>query len=208
MAGLSTRRWPAAARLPTLPLSRLSPVWPSCWAPGPSHWEQSEFSESDPTTSAASLGARRQATQHFHGARGASARGSRPLAPPVPPPLPRHPGPASSLDLWLLLLLRSVDFFEKQVASDSGTITLRCKDLRVLQLEIEGAEATLDIAPSIETNTWRLSEVNGDFSLCPRYPRAVIVPHVVDDDALARSARFGQGGRFPVLCYPLLPAAP
>ncbi|XP_031522461.1 myotubularin-related protein 9-like isoform X2 [Papio anubis] len=59
------------------------------------------------------------------------------------------PGPASSLDLWLLLL-RSVDFFEKQVASDSGTITLRCKDLRVLQLEIEGAEATLDIAPSIE----------------------------------------------------------
>ncbi|XP_017712512.1 PREDICTED: myotubularin-related protein 9-like [Rhinopithecus bieti] len=62
------------------------------------------------------------------------------------------PGPASSLDLWLLLL-RSVDFFEKQVASDSGTITLRCKDLRVLQLEIEGAEATLDIAPSIEV--WR-----------------------------------------------------
>ncbi|XP_073869830.1 myotubularin-related protein 9-like [Macaca fascicularis] len=59
------------------------------------------------------------------------------------------PGPASCLDLWLLLL-RSVDFFEKQVASDSGTITLRCKDLRVLQLEIEGAEATLDIAPSIE----------------------------------------------------------
>ncbi|XP_030769116.1 myotubularin-related protein 9-like [Rhinopithecus roxellana] len=66
------------------------------------------------------------------------------------------PGPASSLDLWLLLL-RSVDFFEKQVASDSGTITLRCKDLRVLQLEIEGAEATLDIAPSIEpvgVQTW------------------------------------------------------
>nr|XP_011761530.1 myotubularin-related protein 9-like isoform X5 [Macaca nemestrina] len=117
------------------------------------------------------------------------------------------PGPASCVDLWLLLL-RSVDFFEKQVASDSGTITLRCKDLRVLQLEIEGAEATLDIAPSIETNAWRLSEVNGDFSLCPRYPRAVIVPHVVDDDALARSARFGQGGRFPVLSYPLLPAAP
>ncbi|XP_063565596.1 myotubularin-related protein 9-like, partial [Gorilla gorilla gorilla] len=37
-----------------------------------------------------------------------------------------------------------------RVASDSGTITLCCKDLRVLQLEIEGAEATLGIARSIE----------------------------------------------------------
>lgn len=36
------------------------------------------------------------------------------------------------------------------MAGDSGTITLRCKDLRVLQLDIEGVEATLDIARSIE----------------------------------------------------------
>lgn len=28
-----------------------------------------------------------------------------------------------------------------RVAGDSGTITLRCKDLRVLQLDIEGVEA-------------------------------------------------------------------
>lgn len=43
--------------------------------------------------------------------------------------------------------------------------------------------------------------MNEDFSLCPSYPRAVIVPRAVDDDALARSARFRQGGRFPVLSY-------
>ncbi|XP_047386309.1 myotubularin-related protein 9-like [Sciurus carolinensis] len=152
------------------------------------------------------------------------------------------PGPPSTPDLWLLLL-RSVDSIEKRVAGDSGTITLRCKDLRVLQLDIEGVEATLDIARSIEalsslesvitsfpffyrpkglrlgdawhfhpperyykrvareTNAWRLSEVNQDFSLCPSYPRAVIVPRAVDDDALAQCARFRQGGRFPVLCY-------
>ncbi|XP_069335806.1 myotubularin-related protein 9-like [Eulemur rufifrons] len=152
------------------------------------------------------------------------------------------PGPQSTPDLWLLLL-RSVDSIEKRVAGDSGTITLRCKDLRVLQLEIEGVEATLDIARSIEalsslesvitsfpffyrpkglrlgdawhflpperyykrvareTDAWRLSEVNEDFSLCPSYPRAVIVPRAVDDDALGRSARFRQGGRFPVLSY-------
>ncbi|XP_035881589.1 myotubularin-related protein 9-like isoform X2 [Phyllostomus discolor] len=126
-------------------------------------------------------------------------------------------------DLWLLLL-RSVDSIEKRVAGDSGTITLRCKDLRVLQLRIEGVEATLDVARSIEglrlgdawhfhplesyykrvaleTDAWRLSEVNEDFSLCPSYPRVVIVPRAVDDAALARSARFRQGGRFPVLSY-------
>ncbi|XP_045715108.1 myotubularin-related protein 9-like isoform X1 [Phyllostomus hastatus] len=145
-------------------------------------------------------------------------------------------------DLWLLLL-RSVDSIEKRVAGDSGTITLRCKDLRVLQLRIEGVEATLDVARSIEalsslesvitsypffyrpkglrlgdawhfhppesyykrvaleTDAWRLSEVNEDFSLCASYPRVVIVPRAVDDAALARSARFRQGGRFPVLSY-------
>ncbi|XP_048206708.1 myotubularin-related protein 9-like [Perognathus longimembris pacificus] len=152
------------------------------------------------------------------------------------------PGPQSTPDLWLLLL-RSVDSVEKRVAGGSGTITLRCKDLRVLQLDIEGVETTLDIARSIEalsslesvitsfpffyrpkglrlgdawhfhppesyykrvareTTAWRLSEVNQDFGLCPSYPRAVIVPREVNDDALARSARFRQGGRFPVLSY-------
>lgn len=55
--------------------------------------------------------------------------------------------------------------------------------------------------PGPQTNAWRLSEVNEDFSVCPSYPRAVIVPRSVDDGALARSARFRQGGRFPVLSY-------
>lgn len=46
----------------------------------------------------------------------------------------------------ILSLSRSIP----RVSGDSGTITLRCKDLRVLQLDIEGVEATLDIARSIE----------------------------------------------------------
>lgn len=45
-----------------------------------------------------------------------------------------------------------------RVAGDSGTITLRCKDLRVLQLDIEGVEATLDIARSIEVCQGRLRD--------------------------------------------------
>lgn len=44
----------------------------------------------------------------------------------------------------------SLNAFIPRVAGDSGTITLRCKDLRALQLDIEGVDATLDIARSVE----------------------------------------------------------
>ncbi|XP_032969737.1 myotubularin-related protein 9-like isoform X2 [Rhinolophus ferrumequinum] len=76
------------------------------------------------------------------------------------------PGPQATPDLWLLLL-RSVDSIEKRVAGDSGTITLRCKDLRVLQLDIEGVEATLDIARSIEA----LSSLESVITSYPFYHR-------------------------------------
>ncbi|XP_059344858.1 uncharacterized protein LOC132083906 isoform X2 [Ammospiza nelsoni] len=149
--------------------------------------------------------------------------------------------PRGELELWLLI--RNVDAVEKRVCGSSGTITLRCKDLQVLQLEIPGMEQCLNIASSIEalssvdsvmmlypffyrppslqlqqgwhlrvpechfqrvalqTSRWRLSTVNGDFSACPSYPPAVVVPAAVPDDTVARAARFRQGGRFPVLSY-------
>ncbi|KAB5561928.1 hypothetical protein PHYPO_G00012120 [Pangasianodon hypophthalmus] len=161
----------------------------------------------------------------------------------------------------LLLLLRNIDAIEKSVENllgypqgskanqkqrttgSSGSIVIKCKDLRILQLDIPGMEECLNIASSIEalsslenvtemypffhrpralrlsdpwglsspeqdyTHTerlwdrWRLSKVNSDFSVCPSYPGAVIVPSSVDDDTLVKAARFRQGGRFPVLCY-------
>uniref|UniRef100_A0A493T4M8 Myotubularin phosphatase domain-containing protein n=1 Tax=Anas platyrhynchos platyrhynchos TaxID=8840 RepID=A0A493T4M8_ANAPP len=166
-----------------------------------------------------------------------------------------------TVELWLLI--RNVDAVEKRVqnlgwyqpprtngsprdsrlAGSSGTITLRCKDLKVLQLEIPGMEECLNIASSIEalssvdsvmmmypffyrpqdlrleegwhlfpleqyfqkiaaqTNQWRLSDLNRDFTTCPTYPAGVIVPAAVSDDTLRRAARFRQGGRFPVLSY-------
>uniref|UniRef100_A0A8C3NKU6 Uncharacterized protein n=1 Tax=Geospiza parvula TaxID=87175 RepID=A0A8C3NKU6_GEOPR len=149
--------------------------------------------------------------------------------------------PRGQLELWLLI--RNVDAVEKRVCGSSGTITLRCKDLQVLQLEIPGMEQCLNIASSIEalssvdsvmmlypffyrppslqlqqgwhlrvperhfqrvasqTSRWRLSTVNSDFSVCPSYPPAVMVPAAVADDIVARAARFRQGGRFPVLSY-------
>lgn len=59
-----------------------------------------------------------------------------------------------------------------------------------------------NLRPALRQCTaWRLSTVNEDYSVCPSYPPAVIVPKGVDDDTLRRAARFRQGGRFPVLCY-------
>ncbi|XP_019403357.1 PREDICTED: myotubularin-related protein 9-like isoform X2 [Crocodylus porosus] len=174
---------------------------------------------------------------------------------------PGGEGDQGTVELWLLI--RNVDAVEKSVqnlgwyqstrtnsspretrlASSSGTITLKCKDLRVLQLEIPGMEECLNIASSIEalssvesvmmmypffyrpqnmkleqgwhpypphhyyqqvvaeTNAWRLSSVNRDFTTCPTYPSAITVPAVVDDEALRKIARFRQGGRFPILSY-------
>ncbi|KAL7980584.1 hypothetical protein Chor_001738 [Crotalus horridus] len=51
-------------------------------------------------------------------------------------------------ELWLLI--RSVDAIEKRLANTSGTITLKCKDLKILQLEIPGMAECLNIASSIE----------------------------------------------------------
>ncbi|XP_052386461.1 myotubularin-related protein 9-like isoform X3 [Carassius gibelio] len=152
----------------------------------------------------------------------------------------------------LLILLKNIDAIEKSVeilfgypraVGSSGTITIKCKDLLVLQLEIPGMEECLNIASSIEAlsslesvtemypffyrpshltlsgpwglssmeqyykqterlwDRWRISTVNSDYSVCLSYPSAVIVPREVDDDMLIRSARFRQGGRFPVLSY-------
>ncbi|XP_049597079.1 myotubularin-related protein 9 isoform X3 [Syngnathus scovelli] len=162
----------------------------------------------------------------------------------------------------VLLLLRNIDAVEKSVENllnyfglfpnagssnrtteSSGTIIIKCKDLRVLQLDIPGMEQCLNIAQSIETlsslncvaemypffyrpsnaslqdhwglstperhytemeelhERWRLSTVNQDYSVCPSYPPAVIVPKAINDDALKKVAKFRQGGRFPVLCY-------
>ncbi|XP_050788383.1 myotubularin-related protein 9-like isoform X1 [Gopherus flavomarginatus] len=170
-------------------------------------------------------------------------------------------GEQGTVELWLLI--RNVDAVEKSVqnlgwyqtsrtnsshretriASSLGTITLKCKDLKVLQLEIPGMEECLNIASSTEalssvdsvmmmypffyrpqsmklkdgwqlyplqhyyqqiaseTSAWRLSCINGDFTICSSYPPAVIVPATVDDKVLQKAARFRQGGRFPVLSY-------
>lgn len=50
----------------------------------------------------------------------------------------------------LILLLRNVDAIEKRAVGSSGTITIKCKDLCILQFDIPGMEECLNIASSIE----------------------------------------------------------
>lgn len=59
----------------------------------------------------------------------------------------------------------------------------------------------LTYRPLFQTDEWRLSEVNKDFSVCSSYPSLLVVPKDVDDDTLRKVATFRHGGRFPVLSY-------
>ena len=52
-----------------------------------------------------------------------------------------------------------------------------------------------------QTDEWRLSEVNKDFTVCQTYPPLVAVPKDIDDDTLRKVATFRHSGRFPVLSY-------
>ncbi|XP_007902502.1 myotubularin-related protein 9 isoform X2 [Callorhinchus milii] len=55
---------------------------------------------------------------------------------------------AENMELWLLI--SNIDAIEKRSSVSSGTITIKCKDLCVMYLEIPGMEECLNIASSIE----------------------------------------------------------
>ncbi|XP_043938437.1 myotubularin-related protein 9-like isoform X2 [Protopterus annectens] len=57
-------------------------------------------------------------------------------------------GTEGTMELWLLI--RNIDAVEKRLMASSGTITLKCKDFKILQLDITGMEECLNIASSIE----------------------------------------------------------
>ncbi|KAJ8385546.1 hypothetical protein AAFF_G00185000 [Aldrovandia affinis] len=115
----------------------------------------------------------------------------------------------------LLLLLRNIDAIEKRNAGSSGTITLKCKDLCVLQLDIPGMEECLNIARSIEALS-SLETVTEMYPFFYRPPRLSLqdqwglsspeqdfahIEALTDRWRLSQAAKFRQGGRFPVLSY-------
>ncbi|KAL1132090.1 hypothetical protein AAG570_010048 [Ranatra chinensis] len=144
-------------------------------------------------------------------------------------------------ELWLLH--DNVDAVEKKVNNTGGgSVILKCKDFRIIQLDIGPTEDFNNLVLSLERLTmlddltlkypffyrpmytiledgwtafrpetefakllqgddWRISHINNDFSICPSYPKSVIVPKSIDDETLIAASRFREGGRFPVLSY-------
>ncbi|XP_039765557.1 myotubularin-related protein 9 [Pararge aegeria] len=149
-------------------------------------------------------------------------------------------------ELWLLH--KNIDSIEKKETKvgggiiQGGSLFLKCKDLRIFQLdicsttELNLVAQTLENLSSIQdpilfypffyrhmhpimengytlysvegeftkvlaTEEWRISRVNQHYTVCPAYPKGVVVPKVIDDETLAAAATFRQGGRFPVLSY-------
>uniref|UniRef100_A0A8C4QHW5 Myotubularin-related protein 9 n=1 Tax=Eptatretus burgeri TaxID=7764 RepID=A0A8C4QHW5_EPTBU len=54
----------------------------------------------------------------------------------------------NSEELWLLH--RNVDVLEKRFIGTVGTLTLKCKDLRIIHFDIQGMEECLNVAASVE----------------------------------------------------------
>jgi hypothetical protein len=52
-----------------------------------------------------------------------------------------------------------------------------------------------------DTKTWRISDVNKKFELCPTYPEQVIVPKSITDEQLKKIACFRSSKRFPVVVW-------
>lgn len=42
---------------------------------------------------------------------------------------------------------------------------------------------------------------NSILQVCPTYPSVLVVPKLIDDQTIILSAKFRDGGRFPVLSY-------
>ncbi|XP_053209374.1 myotubularin-related protein 9-like isoform X1 [Panonychus citri] len=144
-------------------------------------------------------------------------------------------------ELWLLHSI--VDVVERKATPTGGSITLKCKDFRIIQLDIRGNEEFNNVANSIDclsniddprllfpfyypcnfeivedgwdafqiekefskimmySDAWRISYVNKNFTVCPSYPEAVIVPKSINDETIIGIASFRCLGRFPVLSY-------
>ncbi|XP_046393459.1 myotubularin-related protein 9 [Ischnura elegans] len=145
-------------------------------------------------------------------------------------------------ELWLLH--QNIDAVERKPNGFlSGSIVIKCKDFRIIQLDINNYEDFSKVATSIErlstledttklypfwyrpmytiledgwtafrpeteysklivqSEDWRITYVNKDFTVCPSYPSAVLVPKSIDDETIIAAASFRQGGRFPVLSY-------
>lgn len=59
----------------------------------------------------------------------------------------------------------------------------------------------VEFAKLLASEEWRLSTVNKNYDVCPSYCSNLIVPKSIDDETIATSAGFREGGRFPTLSF-------
>ncbi|PRT55019.1 Phosphoinositide 3-phosphatase [Wickerhamiella sorbophila] len=52
-----------------------------------------------------------------------------------------------------------------------------------------------------EDTSWRITNANNSFTLCPTYPPLLVVPGSISDTVLSYAAKFRSKGRLPVLSY-------
>ncbi|CAG8668776.1 9567_t:CDS:2, partial [Paraglomus occultum] len=52
-----------------------------------------------------------------------------------------------------------------------------------------------------KNDAWRFSTVNRNYSLCPSYPRILVVPSKISDAVLTHAQKFRSKGRIPTLSY-------
>ena len=52
-----------------------------------------------------------------------------------------------------------------------------------------------------DDKTWRLSEVNKKFELCPTYPDTVIIPSCMTEEQMKKIASFRSSKRFPTVVW-------
>ena len=67
--------------------------------------------------------------------------------------------------------------------------------------EMERQGVTHDASEDGLLSQWCETNINGDYSMCPSYPRELYVPRVVDTGSLRESAKYRSKGRLPVLCW-------
>lgn len=59
----------------------------------------------------------------------------------------------------------------------------------------------IEFAKLLASDEWRISTMNKNYEICPTYSSTLIVPKTIDDETIAASAAFREGGRFPTLSY-------
>ncbi|KAK7605354.1 hypothetical protein V9T40_007212 [Parthenolecanium corni] len=146
-------------------------------------------------------------------------------------------------DELIIIMHNMIDIVEKKLSNiTGGSLSLKCKDFRVVKLDISSTEDLNNVATTLESlssinsvllmypffyrlppstiedgwtayrpeseftkltlgDDWRLTYINQNFDICPTYPSVLVVPKSMDDDTIILSAKFREGGRFPVLSY-------